>query len=278
MQTRFERRQLPYDAYSSENLTFLPHIHPHIEIVCGQEGELEMAVEDHQTLLRAGEMAIVFPNVLHSYRTEAYSRAFFLIAHPVLIGEYSRVFSALRPRSPFLGAAEIGPEIRWALERLEKGRPGDIGDPLRRGYLLVLLGELMERLKLEKIPEEQPADLLRRLLAYLDEHFREPLRLETLARALHVSRYHLSRCFSQRIGTGFNAYLGALRANYARTLLAGDALTITEICYEAGFESVNTFYRAFRSCYGFTPGEYRRASERERDAVQAGEGERAVLS
>ena len=107
-----------------------------------------------------------------------------------------------------------------------------------------------------------PAAIIPQQIAqYVSAHFREPLTLEALARALGVSRFHLSHVFSEKIGQGFSAYLASIRVDCACALLAGTNRSVTEIAAESGFESQRSFFRAFGARCGMTPLAYRRRAQ-----------------
>lgn len=58
--------------------------------------------------------------------------------------------------------------------------------------------------------------------------------------------------------TNFNGYINALRLDYARTLMQlRPGIPIKILAFNAGFNSVRTFNRAFVQRYGQTPSEYR---------------------
>ncbi|MFV0399758.1 MAG: helix-turn-helix domain-containing protein [Oscillospiraceae bacterium] len=252
----YEARQGSFDLFVSNNLSFYPHIHQQAEMVLVQKGSLTIQVEGQEQSLGPGELAAIFPNTVHSYRSDGESSALFAIYSPTLVGEYSRTLTAMRPSSPFISAERLHPEVRYVMNALEGWREDD---RLLRGYLILLTGRILESLELERLSRHREDSLLQQQLGYIDEHFRENITLEDVAKALGVSRYHLSRGFVRSVGCSLSVYLGALRARYAESMLlsAPDA-SVTEVCFASGFDSLSTFYRAFRQNYGETPGSYKR--------------------
>lgn len=97
-------------------------------------------------------------------------------------------------------------------------------------------------------------------MSYLFSHFQEELTLSSVAEALGVNKYTLSKVFSGTFHTNFNQYLNEIRLNYAASLLESTDRTITDIYLEAGFESQRTFNRTFLHKYNRTPSEYRKMS------------------
>ena len=86
----------------------------------------------------------------------------------------------------------------------------------------------------------------------------ENLSLDDVSHEFGISKYHISRCFSQKIGCSFTNYLNALRIQNANKMLLTTELPVTDISYQSGFESLSTFYRVFQQFHGITPSEYKR--------------------
>ncbi|MBM6901172.1 helix-turn-helix transcriptional regulator, partial [Gemmiger formicilis] len=92
---------------------------------------------------------------------------------------------------------------------------------------------------------------------YLSCNFQKPLSLDTVARELGVSKYHLSHIFSSRLHTSFSEYVNFLRLNLARELLLTTDQSILELGLTCGFSSQRTFNRVFQIHMGMSPRQYR---------------------
>jgi AraC family transcriptional regulator of adaptative response/methylated-DNA-[protein]-cysteine methyltransferase len=84
----------------------------------------------------------------------------------------------------------------------------------------------------------------------------EPPRLAELARGAGLSPFHFHRVFKSVTGVTPNAYAAACRAARVREGLAQTG-TVTEVIYDAGFNSSGRFYAASDRILGMTPTEYR---------------------
>jgi AraC-like DNA-binding protein len=105
------------------------------------------------------------------------------------------------------------------------------------------------------------APLARHLLRardLVDSRYAEPLDLEALARAAHVSPRHFSRSFRRTFGETPHQYLLTRRIERARHLLRATDLPVIEICLGVGFNSVGSFTTTFRRHVGVSPTAYRR--------------------
>ncbi len=103
-------------------------------------------------------------------------------------------------------------------------------------------------------------DSLLRARELIDAHFDQPLDLEELARAAHFSRYHFLRAFRRAFHATPHEYLTRKRIERAKELLAQSELTVTEICFEVGFESLGSFSMLFHKVVGWSPSIYRARS------------------
>jgi transcriptional regulator GlxA family with amidase domain len=107
-----------------------------------------------------------------------------------------------------------------------------------------------------------PATLARHLLRardLVDGSYSEPLDLDALAAAAHVSPRHFSRSFKRTFGETPYQYLLTRRIERARHLLRTTDLQVVAICLEVGFTSVGSFTETFRRHVGVSPTTYRRA-------------------
>ncbi len=83
-----------------------------------------------------------------------------------------------------------------------------------------------------------------------------------MAAAANISEAYLYALFKRHLNTSPHRYILNFRLRLARTRLADSDGGIKEIAEEAGFENLESFYRAFRRAVGMTPGEYRRSQQR----------------
>ena len=95
-------------------------------------------------------------------------------------------------------------------------------------------------------------------IALIEERFREPLSLASVAKSVGVHPVHLARTFRRVHRTTVAAYVRQLRIDFARGLLGGPA-GLTEIACAAGFCDQSHFSRCFKRHTGLTPAAYRRS-------------------
>ena len=103
---------------------------------------------------------------------------------------------------------------------------------------------------------------LRRVRDRMDREYAEPLDVEALARGVHLSAGHLSREFKQAYGESPYAYLLTRRIERAMALLRRGDLSVTEVCFAVGCQSLGTFSTRFTELVGVPPSVYRREAAR----------------
>lgn len=95
------------------------------------------------------------------------------------------------------------------------------------------------------------------LLVHIQAHLEEDLGLERLGRKAGLSPFYLQRLFKAAIGETPKAYTSRLRLERGAFRLLVHDSTVLDVALECGFQSHETFLRAFRRRFGRSPSAYR---------------------
>ncbi len=242
-------------VYYGQNLTFYPHFHSSLELFYSLEGQTKVAVEDKEKLLGPGDAAVVWPNHVHSYTAVTATRYCIGIIDLSLMHEYAPLITKHHCLDPFLDGGDVHPDILHCLDTLVKSV--QMSEFLKKAYLGVIIGRLMEKLSLSERRQPMIHDSLRDLMNYIDTHITQPISLDLLAKELYLNKYYISKLFSQRIGCNLHTYVNAIRIDRACSMLSNPEATIPMILEACGFESERTFYRVFMARHGMTPKAYK---------------------
>ena len=93
---------------------------------------------------------------------------------------------------------------------------------------------------------------------YIDNHFKEDLTLDHLAKLAHLNKYYLSHSFRREFGTSPINYLISRRVDESRFLLQKTDHPLSLIAEILGFSSLSYFSQCFRRVEGISPTEYRK--------------------
>ncbi|RXZ84103.1 AraC family transcriptional regulator [Paenibacillaceae bacterium] len=101
---------------------------------------------------------------------------------------------------------------------------------------------------------------VRKALIYMNHHFREPITLAVVARQAGYSEGYFSDCFGRVTGESFQSYLQKLRLQFAQKMLLASGMSVTEVCYCSGFNTLNHFERAFKQHFQMSPRAFKASS------------------
>jgi AraC-like DNA-binding protein/mannose-6-phosphate isomerase-like protein (cupin superfamily) len=94
-------------------------------------------------------------------------------------------------------------------------------------------------------------------IEYIHKHYKEPIKLETLAKIEHYHPVYYSSWFKKKSGKSPKAYISELRLKEAKHLLLSTEWSMSEISEELRFENSSSFTRWFVNCEGISPQKYR---------------------
>ncbi|MED3624630.1 AraC family transcriptional regulator [Neobacillus thermocopriae] len=98
---------------------------------------------------------------------------------------------------------------------------------------------------------------MNKALAYIEEHLTEEIDYREVAKIAHCSEYHFKRMFSFLSGIGLSEYIRRRRLTLAALDLKDTNLRIIDIAIKYGYDSADSFSRAFHSIHGILPSEAR---------------------
>lgn len=90
----------------------------------------------------------------------------------------------------------------------------------------------------------------------IENNYSQKMPLDELAFMVGMSRFHLDRIFKERTGDTPRMYLEKMRVKKAKELLLTTTLNSTEIGYRIGYQSISSFYNAFKRSTGLSPGQF----------------------
>lgn len=99
-----------------------------------------------------------------------------------------------------------------------------------------------------------------RMACFVAQHYRERISVDDIARVAGLHPNYAMNLFQKTFGTTLVNYLTQHRVSHSQRLLATTNLTVMDVAYESGFNSLSRFNEAFRAVCGCSPREFRRAN------------------
>lgn len=237
-------------------------IHQFPEIVLVMEGEVEITVDGKTERASAGDMAVITPFRIHSFKTPASCKIWI----GVVSGDFVDAFISnddvyeVGERAVFTPTSSL---FDYVCEHL----------PPKYDTPVVLEGDILTYRKVKAIaysvfeeytrtvPHKRKhgkGDALSATMLYMSKHFTENISLVSVAEALGYTPTYVSHCISVIPGMNFRKLINSLRVDKAKPCILKGNLKMIDVALECGFSCERSFNRAFLDVTGMTPSQYRK--------------------
>lgn len=233
-----------------------PHTHHYAELFYIVGGDGQFRIEDKLYPVRADQMVIVNPNVIH---TEVSYNAHPLEYIVLGIDGLELAISQQHDRFQILdyrGGGDILTCLRHILHETQAAQPGY--ETICQAYMEILILRLMRNIKFTATAAHTANNPCAAVRQYIDAHYKEPLSLDLLAEEAHVNKFYLSHMFKEEYGIAPIGYMISRRIEESRYLLRETDMSMSQIAQILGFSSANYFSQSFRRAEGISPMEYRK--------------------
>lgn len=260
MYTYFENKNRNiYIHHKNESYNFNSHFQNKLEMAYCFSGIQKVKVGNIVYTLKTGDAIIIFPNVVHEYikcdtapdiQTESIS----LISDIDYLTGFIPDLVTKHPTSPLIKAEYIPINSVLAFEKMKEAE----NEMDLLGWTLIALSGIIKNLELISIKQTDNFKLAPNLVAYINANFQEPLTIKYLSKEFGYSTSYITHIFFDQLKVPFRTYLGAVRSEHAANMICTTTKSLTEIAYECGYSSLNTFCRCFKKHFSKTPSEYKK--------------------
>ena len=241
-------------AWTSDNGACLSHFHSSIELLYMVEGSMTVILDGEEIQVGPGECCWCSSYLIHSYQGEGKRQCIVAIIPLTSVPMIAKTLGSHVFADPLMKDGDG--RIRALLEMMVEAAQRD-NQPMLKGLSYTLLGMAMEHCPMLPSKSSAQNELVRDILKYIHEHIDQPLAVKDVAEAFGYSESRFSHLFQERLRRTLHDYIRQLRCQQAAQLLRETEMTVPEIALSKGFESLQTFYRSFKRCYGVTPAAYR---------------------
>ncbi|WP_199615772.1 AraC family transcriptional regulator [Paenibacillus alkalitolerans] len=255
------------------------HAHQGIEILYIHEGRGTMVVNNTRYEISSGMLCVFQPYQLHHLQLDyshghSFERSLatfepamfetFFEQWPALYDFYKHIYLG-KLSTPCIYGLENHSELINVFQSMDQ-RSSSLSkkDELEEiSLFIVALFRCLKRIWHMQKDHHTPAGTRKthqaeHVLRWIEAHYAEPFRLETMAKALHLSPYHLSHLFKEAIGVSITEYIAARRLHQAVMLLTTTNKPISLIAEEIGITNCSYFCKFFKARMGVTPHQFRK--------------------
>ena len=280
MQTPFEPMQqggAGYEAhcrFSEEMEVTQYHCHDYYELYIHLHGGEYMGVDNKQYLLKPNQVFILPPFCMHGLSCTRvmhnYERAFLNLSPEVLrslgcgqldLNQFLQARASAGHHTYQLSEADAELFVRCVrrVESLQSVENDAVDRFQIYSHIMVLLNLLCQVIR-RTVPvreETTSNSVIQNVLAYINNHYTQPLRIADLSRRFGISDSYLSHEFARFTNRSVYDYILYRRVSLARQRMLGPD-SLNTIAYQCGFNDYSNFLRSFTRIAGVSPSRYRK--------------------
>ena len=249
------------------------HWHEEIQLTYVLEGSMVTTAQGMDYVLRPGDGFFINSNLSHMTRPTSPDSARYLSLNvkPSLLTLFhgsvvEQKYFLPYVNDPYFQFVQLTPDTLWQERVLGDMRilfgilqEKPFGFELEAySYLLHIWRTLLDHVDTE--PERMPVFERReaqQILAFLNEHYAEPVTLEQVSAHIHMNEAKCCKLFKSAYGRSIFTYLTDYRLEKSILLLSDPSLSVTRIAELCGFNSTSYFIKRFREKVGVSPLQYR---------------------
>ncbi|UII76579.1 AraC family transcriptional regulator [Flagellimonas sp. HMM57] len=247
------------------------HYHPELELVYINGGSGKRQIGSHVSYFRNGDLILIGSNLPHCGFTDK------------LTGNKSETI--IQMKADFLGNDFFNiPEMRNIHKLFEVAKGGiafsgktknKVGDKMevleyqtdfqRLLSILNILNQLATSDEIKVLngqgfsmeTEVKDNDRINIVFNHVKISFKEDISLDEIADMVSMTVPSFCRYFKKITNKTFTQFVNEYRLVHASKLLAEQPISITQVCYDSGFNNFSHFNKSFKAFTGQNPSEYR---------------------
>ena len=258
----YQNITIPFHTMITLDADVERHRHQYVEAFLMTKGSIEHTIGNETERLEIGDLRIIFPGTVHSFRSlgkDSLHRDY-LIRPDIYEGAKNAVNQEFFDKMEKVGYAKAhldANEIMFlegrmsfflVLTDIEKRKSME---KIITMYLLSLL-YADAPIKVKASPFEQIT------IEAIAEYFNKPDAYEKIRQATGYNEKYFCQKFRSCFGMNFVTYITRKRMDYADYLLKSTSMTIEAIANEIGIESVSHFHKLYNKQFNATPGKSRK--------------------
>jgi AraC-like DNA-binding protein len=261
---------IPKYIYENKNFNYLAHWHNDVEIAWVKEGNIYVGVNNERRLLKEGDLVLCSSGDIHYYEDANCSACIIiLVFKPELIGSSPTWPENRNFISPFIEKEmAINSELCDLYSLLisilkEERQKNEYYELYIKSSIMKICAILsrnfpsIETASKTKFNSSSQLKIIQDIMVYIENNYNNDISLIEIANQFNTDHFNLSKKFNSVTGMNFKTYINNLRAEKAENMILNTSKSLTDIAYEAGFNSIRNFNRVYKTIKGCTPSSLR---------------------
>ena len=253
------------------------HFHPELELVHIKKGSGTQFIGNHIQHFKAGDMILVGPDIPHLWKCDeqyfvenSKLKAEATVIHflPAALGEDFFNLPENNILQKLFTKAKLGLSVHQKTKELIVQLLSQILNSSGTKKIIILL-EILNTLAESKdirsinkkdillLQTEKEPDRMNNILQYMLNNFQKNIDLNKIASIANLSPNAFCRYFKLRTNKTYSSFLIEIRITHACKLLTETTLSVSDVCYQSGFNNFSNFNRPFKKITTLTPLKYR---------------------
>lgn len=233
-----------------KGLRGVPTFHNSIELIVVTGGVFEVYLNHEWREFEKGSVIYIDKLTPHATRAtkrldelEVYALVITLPYLSVISELEDMTFDTVLPHND--GFYELALFLKWGYDQFPS-----MNREMKCGFAAMLFGILKKHYQMKRRESQRQMKLLFGVMEFINENYRENITLDMLAQKFGYERTYLSKIFNRFLGMNLREYLNRCRVSMVNShKKTNPELTLLQIAEQCGFDSPNTFYRAYKK-YG----------------------------
>ncbi|MBQ4451536.1 MAG: helix-turn-helix transcriptional regulator [Clostridia bacterium] len=249
------------------------HCHDFYEFYIHIRGGQRYGMYERLFQLRPNQLFIIPPFVMHGLSYDdvlrGYERAYVNVTTEMVnrlgfgkfdLDGFFRSYTSKGNYAFQLSALDAEACVSY-VKRIQESTPSDdpadgfAGCCALAGFLSTVCQTM--RLSSSVIGDDIPSSVIQNVLAYINGHYTQTLKMEDIARRFGISVSYLSHEFTKFTKRSVYEYILYRRVMLAKQMMSGD-MSLNQIAYQCGFGDYSNFLRMFNKLVGMSPSQYRK--------------------
>ena len=239
----------------------VPHWHHEYEFLLFTEGSATHVVNSIEYKVKKGDVALLSPSEYHLFLYEkgeqiSYKRirlkSFFFDKHLKNLFDVDNF-----PYLMTLSEETYNKLIKvFEIFESEYEKSRTVRNDLMCTNCIIEIGALLGKEKHKNIYLKDNNESVKQAMTFIHKNFNKNISVKDVADAVNYSQNYLSVLFIKTLGISCKNYIMDIKLDYAYNLIMQSDASLTDICYESGFNSLAYFSNAFKLKYGSSPKQF----------------------
>ena len=255
----FKTKDIDYshklDFATSPEDEYYKHMHTFYEIIFFCQGDVNYTVESEAKKLEPGDIVLIqqgkyhFASVNKNHRYERYVLKF----PESMIPEY--LIEKLNNANHYYSKMA---SLNTCFENIEKCFENEIFEDLDKQTIMIAetLKILVHLTHADLESHNDSDEIIRKVIDYIEKNICVDITLSLLSQSMNYSKSYLSNVFKNKMHCSLMQYIKSKKCFYAYKLIQYGEKPL-DVAYKLGYNEYSTFFRAFKTEFGFSPSEVR---------------------